>query len=105
MDKNSPINQKIGAAWTTLRAGNHTAAVSEFEMALSEDRDNLDALYGLGLALKVKGDNGTARSKWERALELATARLEKLGTEHSVERERVFMTTAMLKQRLQEISG
>ena len=103
MDSNKAHDEKIGAAWTILRSGQSASAIQDFEQVLNQDNVNVDALYGLGLALRANGDLEGARSKWQQALELEQNHLEALGDVRSRERERAFMNSTMLKQRLSEL--
>ena len=105
MDRTSPLNMKIGTAWITYRSGQNAAAIKEFEKILSDDSDHIDALYGLGLVLRSSGDVDGARANWRKAFDLASTGLEGFGDARSLERERAFMTSTMLKQRLQELDS
>lgn len=105
MDRNSPLNKKIGNAWITYRSGQNASAIKEFESILNEDNDHIDALYGLGLVLRSSGDLDGARTNWQKGLDLANANLESYGDSRSLERERTFMTSTMLKQRLKELDS
>jgi Tfp pilus assembly protein PilF len=105
MDRNSPLNDKVAAAWIAYRSGQYASAIKDFEQVLKEDKTHVDAMYGLGLVLRTNGDASGARSYWEKALEILKSRLDVLGNERSLERERVFMSSTMLQQRLSELNS
>ena len=103
MDNKQSLDEKIGAAWKTYRSGQNASAIQSFEQILEQESSNIDALYGLGLVLRSSGDTEGARSHWEKAIELEKKNLEALGDVRSRERERAFMNSTMLKQRLGEL--
>jgi Flp pilus assembly protein TadD len=104
MEERNELNKQVGAAWSAFREGQNANAIKGFEQVLAQDRDHVDALFGLGLVLRASGDINGARTHWERALEIAHRDLEALGDVRTIQHERLFMSTTMLKQRLAEIS-
>jgi Tfp pilus assembly protein PilF len=98
------LSQMVGEAWTAFRSNQHAYSIKTFEQVLAQDRDHIDALYGLGLVLRASGHIDGARTHWERALQISESLLSEMGDERTARRERVFMTSSMLQQRLAEIS-
>ncbi len=109
----SPISQ----AWNYYRQGQPDTAIAEFERILNADRDNVDALYGIGLAQRAAGQYEAAVKSFETALHLVTTisneqtatRREvygdKLATQNDPskpEDDRYMMLMRMLTQRLAE---
>lgn len=64
--ENQTTRQNISNAWRLHREGNSDAAIEGFQAVLAGDSDNIDALYGIGLAYRAAGMN-------ERAVESFTA--------------------------------
>ncbi|MCB9454600.1 MAG: tetratricopeptide repeat protein [Anaerolineaceae bacterium] len=109
----SPISQ----AWNLYRQGQPDTAIVEFERILSADRDNVDALYGIGLAQRAAGQYEAAVKSFETALQLVKAISEKqtatrrevygdkLATQNdpsTPEDDRYMMLVRMLTQRVTE---
>ncbi|MBI1279480.1 MAG: hypothetical protein GC179_15225 [Anaerolineaceae bacterium] len=109
----NPINASISHAWRHQREHQAATAVPEFEKILKQDENNLDALYGMGLALRDSGNKEGAIQNFQRCLELVTAaaaarRPAKTGedehrTANTPEDDRFMMLTRMLQQRLDEL--
>ncbi|NJL93675.1 MAG: tetratricopeptide repeat protein [Anaerolineae bacterium] len=104
MEQLTDLDKQVGEAWATLRNGDKSMAGRGFEAVLQREPKHVDALYGLGLVCKHTGAPAEARTHWQRALELVQAQLAELGTERSLRRERAYMLSTMLKQRLDEIA-
>jgi hypothetical protein len=91
---------QIGRAWRYHREGRHDDAIAEFERVLKQDRNNVDAYYGLGLAQRKAGLLEAAEASFKRALELAEGERKQHGdgvSDHST------MLVRMIRQRLAEI--
>ncbi len=69
----SPSNAQAQAnlGWGYYAKGKYDEAVAQFNKALQVDRDNFDAAYGLGLALRKIDKKDEALSALEHALTLA----------------------------------
>jgi tetratricopeptide (TPR) repeat protein len=108
---------QIGHAWGHQRAGEPEVAIKEFEQILRQDPDNIDALYGIGLAQRTAGRYEEALENFQHALAVVddrdsagrTAR-EAAANDFQTERikpntpedDRYMMLTRMLKQRIDE---
>jgi cytochrome c-type biogenesis protein CcmH/NrfG len=108
------VKAQISKAWSTHQSGNAKSAINEFEQILKQDQNNVDAMYGLGLAQRKAGDHAQAHNSFESALKLVeeaiNKRLTALGTDSamsrsSVENDRNLILQRMLKQRLAELNG
>jgi tetratricopeptide (TPR) repeat protein len=104
----------ISQAWRYQREGRATAAVAEYERILKQDADDLDALYGMGLAQRDDHQKGKATEYFQRALDLvesaAAARRPVSSGEERVanntpEDDRYMMLGRMIKQRLMELGN
>lgn len=107
--------ERIGEAWRKHRANDHESAIQIFEDILSRTPDNLDAHYGLGLALRSVGKKEDAVDAFQKALQLAKDALKAIETTSSVdghrgsndldtyEDDRFLMLNRMLRQRLNEL--
>jgi tetratricopeptide (TPR) repeat protein len=103
------ISQKIGDGWALQSKGDSQGAAQAFQTILSEDVDQVDAYYGLGLSLRAAGDKAAAKAAFEKALviserELAGLRSNRgkndLGTSRD---DRYMMLIRMLEQRISEV--
>lgn len=88
----------IGDAWSVHRSGNNSEAISKFSQVLTTVPDNVDALYGLGLAQDANGDKRAAAESFQKALTI----LGETTPEGKEERDRYMMLTRMLNQRIAE---
>ena len=70
----NPANAQAQAnlGWGHYSRDNLDEAMRQFEKALQLNRDNIDAQYGLSLALKKAGKTDLAVAALERAAELAS---------------------------------
>lgn len=108
--------ERIGEAWRLHRNGDNQAAIDIFKDILSKTPNNVDANYGLGLALRAKGDKAAAAEAFQRALKLVEEALNAVNTTSSAdghlggndldtyEDDRYMMLTKMIKQRLAELA-
>jgi len=111
----SNINQQVGQAWKMHREGDNRGAVDEFNRILQSAQDNVDAYYGLGLALRADGQKEKSKEAFQKAYDLSQQALEAVrklndaegsggATEiGSTEQDRFMMLTRMLSQRLSEV--
>lgn len=80
-------------AWHYHMVGRHDHAIEAFNEILMKEPDDIDALYGLGLAQKAAGQHDTALKSFRRVMEI----LEPLNAEVTAElarlRERVEAQT------------
>ncbi len=108
---------QIAEAWSHHRADRNSDAIRGFENVLNSDPDDLDALYGLGLALRATGENEKAIGAFEKALVLAKKGLKEYKPATAAETDtmedkllaavgqspRFMMLIRMLEQRLTEL--
>lgn len=114
MSSNS-IDTSISIAWRHQRENEGSTAVTEFEKILKQDNNNIDALYGMGLALRDTGKKSEATAKFQQALSLVDAATEarrpttEAAEEHrkanTPEDDRLMMLGRMIKQRLSELQS
>lgn len=104
----------ISQAWRYQREGRASAAVAEYERILKQDANNIDALYGMGLAQRDDHQKGKATEYFQRALELvesaAAARRpvssgDERITNNTPEDDRYMMLSRMIRQRLIELGN
>jgi tetratricopeptide (TPR) repeat protein len=69
------IYVRVGDAWGMLREGQHTAAMAEFERIIGQKPEEIDAQYGMGLALKAAGQREAAITAFQKALKLVDSKL------------------------------
>jgi cytochrome c-type biogenesis protein CcmH/NrfG len=93
------FRDQLGKAWTSHRGGQQEAAIREFEAILNVDSEQIDALYGLGLAQRANGDREAAATTWQKSLALVKAKLTELPGDDHFE-----MLERMTNQRLHELS-
>lgn len=104
-------DQRIGRAWRMHREGDNPGAIGMFQDVVLSDPGSIDALYGLGLALKASGDMSAAKDAFAEALkqlENSSAAEAALVQEHHSETnlgDRYMMLNRMLTQRIDELGG
>ncbi|MCI0710514.1 MAG: tetratricopeptide repeat protein [Chloroflexi bacterium] len=98
----NPIDHEIGEAWKAHRQGFHDTAIQQFREILDRDPENLDALYGLGLAEKAAGNNGEAKEIFLHV----QARIDGVSAEEEAAGApgRYFMLANMVKQQINQLS-
>ena len=109
---NDSLAAQIGQAWRYQREGKADAAIAEYERILKQDADNMDALYGMGLAQRAAGKFEAAIRYFERCQELVAAAIAARGVvrgdaihlANTPEDDRYMMLNRMIKQRLSEIN-
>ncbi|MCU0476824.1 MAG: hypothetical protein MUC99_12075 [Anaerolineae bacterium] len=101
----------LGDGWDALRNKKSSAALDVFRRVLNEDKENIDAHYGIGLAQRLNGDKPAARTAFETALRITEAALDELrkgstSNDLSTSRDdRYMMLIRMLGQRVAEVSA
>jgi len=107
--------ERIGEAWRQHRMGNNDAAIDTFREVLTKHPGHLDALYGIGLALRANGKDDDARESFNKALELAKEALSAVNKTSAIEGhsgnndldtyedDRYLMLQFMISQRLEEL--
>jgi tetratricopeptide (TPR) repeat protein len=108
--------ERVGEAWKQHRMGNNDSALDIFRDILSKRPGHLDALYGLGLAQRAKGDVDGAAESFNKALNLANEALNAVDKTSIVdgmtsgandlntyEDDRFLMLQRMISQRLEEL--
>lgn len=94
------FKKQIGDAWRAHRQGQHETALNIFRQVLSQDSDNVDALYGLGLVQKTSGDAANARETFSKLQEL----LKTLQAEEDAGSPgRYYMLNNMVRQQLRQL--
>lgn len=87
----------LGQAWRAHAVGRDDSAIEEFEKLVNATPDDLDVLYGLGLAQRGAGKKEAARETFERVQKI----LGELQPETENEVNRVEMLSRMVKQQLE----
>ncbi len=115
MSSNPTNTTNISHAWRHQREHQPKLAIPEYEKILQQDSDNIDGLYGLGLALRDSGNIEGAITNFQRCLKLveaaALARRPAITgeEEHRVantpDDDRYMMLSRMLNQRLSELKA
>ncbi len=115
MSSNPSNTSNVSNAWRYQREHQASTAVTEFEKILKQDANNIDALYGLGLALRDNGKKEAAIEQFQKVLVLvdsaALARRPALTGEDEVrvantpDDDRYMMLARMIKQRLSELKS
>ena len=100
MAKNQDYAQQLGSAWALHRKGQNDDAIREFSSLLQLSANNMDALYGLGLAQRSSGKLDDARTSFSRCVEAIGTALKEQPRE-----DRYQMLNRMAKQRLDELKA
>ncbi|HVU14058.1 MAG TPA: tetratricopeptide repeat protein [Phototrophicaceae bacterium] len=98
MAKNQEYAEQLGKAWALHRQGQNADAITEFNNLLKLSANNIDALYGLGLAQRSNHQLEAAQASFERCLEQIGA----AAAEHPRE-DRYLMLQRITRQRLDEL--
>lgn len=108
------LTTQIGQAWRYQREGRASAAIAEYERILKQDGDNIDALYGMGLAYRDDQQTTKAMENFRRALDLVEAAAasrrpsntaEERIAPNTPEDDRYMMLSRMINQRLAELGS
>ncbi|MBN2469925.1 MAG: tetratricopeptide repeat protein [Anaerolineae bacterium] len=86
----------IGRAWRSHNVGRDDSAIEEFRKLLAESPDDLDLLYGLGMALRGAGQQQEAVEVFTRILES----LKKQTAQSEDEGNRLEMLRRMTQQQI-----
>lgn len=109
--------ERIGQAWRLHREGDDAGAIRMFQDIIAINPENVDALYGLGLAQKAKGDLDAAAVAFRQALDNTERALSAVKTTSQAEGnlgdndletnfdDRYMMLTRMLTQRLLDVGA
>ncbi len=113
--------QRISDAWRLHRQGNGSAAIESFQDILTTDAENIDALYGIGLAYRANGMPERAIESFtaaQAALRLAERAFRAENTEKTKEEtpftlndpiagegDRFLILSRMINQRLEELGS
>ena len=110
-----PTEERIGQAWRLHRNHDYAAAIDMFDEVLRKTPNNIDALYGIGLAQQGKGNTASAIESFQKALDLATTSLKAVDVTSVVdghhgtndldtyEDDRYLLLQRMISQRLAEL--
>jgi Flp pilus assembly protein TadD len=90
-------NSPLGQAWRSHVTGRDEVALNEFEKIANASPDDMDALYGLGLAQRSAGKGDEAIASFQRIM----AVLAQQSTEDEDERNRLEMLRRMVLQQLE----
>ena len=116
MAEQDTIRDLVSKAWNYQREGKADTAAAEFEKIVQKYPQDIDANYGLGLALKSAGQVDKAMEAFKTALELVAeskktydATKEQQSPEQETiktpEDDRFMMLSRMVSQRLSELQG
>jgi len=103
------LSKMIGNGWESFRKGDPKSALETFRKVLNDDNDNVDAHYGVGLALRASNDKTNAKSSFETALRIAERELaairkgERANDLTTTRDDRYMMLIRMLGQRIAEV--
>ena len=109
--------ERVSNAWRAHRDGNNKEAIRQFDEVIRVSPENVDAHYGMGLALKADGDASQAADAFRAALGYADAALTAVRTASSVEGhhggndldtnddDRYMMLSRMIRQRLDDVGA
>ncbi len=101
--KTDPIGEKLDAAWLAYEAGRYDEATTEYKEVLAIEKNNRDALLGLGAIAVIKKDNAVARDIYLAVLEqdprdaMATAALAGLHDESSLKSDEEYLLSMLEK--------
>lgn len=96
---NSTVSSPLGKAWAFHRNDQNDQALGEFQRLLNQNADDLDALYGSGLAQKALGQAEAARKSFQKAIDVAGK-----GLSETPGNDRFMMMRRMAQQRINEVS-
>ena len=115
MSSNPSNTSNVSNAWRYQREHQASTAVTEFEKILKQDTNNIDALFGLGLALRDSGKKEEAIGQFQQVLELvesaalarrpASTGEDEIRVPNTADDDRYMMLARMIKQRLAELKA
>jgi cytochrome c-type biogenesis protein CcmH/NrfG len=98
---NDQLANQLAQAWTFLQSGRGSEAQRAFQGILQNNTNDIDALYGLGLAQRMQKD-AAARATFEQCLQ----NIESLKKNESKSNsDRAQMLERIIKQRLSELGA
>ncbi len=89
-------NSPLGRAWRSHLVGRDDTAIEEFRKLVAAAPDDIDALYGLGMALRSAGQGREARETFDKVLEL----LSKQEASGADDANRIQMLRRMVQQQI-----
>ena len=115
MAEQDTIRDLVSKAWNYQREGKPDTAAAEFEKIVQKYPQDIDANYGLGLALKSAGQIDRAVKSFKTTLELVAeskktydATKDQSSDQDTIktpEDDRFMMLSRMVNQRLAELQG
>ena len=102
-NKTDPVGEKLDAAWLAYEAGRYEEANRQYKEVLIIEKNNRDALLGLGAIAVIKKDNAVARDIYLAVLEqdprdaMATAALAGLHDETSLKSDEEYLLSMLEK--------
>jgi len=97
----SELSTALSRAWALQSTGNFGESVTQFENLTSKYPEDLDVMYGLGLAQKRAGQIDKARTTFTKLAEI----VEERRAANNEGSDRFQMLARMIQQRLNELSG
>lgn len=101
--KTDPVGKKLDVAWLAYEAGRYDEATTEYKEVLAIEKNNRDALLGLGAIAVIKKDNVVARDIYLAVLEqdprdaMATAALAGLHDKSSLKSDEEYLLSMLEK--------
>ena len=101
--KLDPVGEKLDAAWLAYESGRYDVAKVMYKDILSIEKNNRDALLGLGAIAVIEKDNAVARDVYLAVLEqdprdsMATAALASLHDESALESDEQYLISMLEK--------
>lgn len=102
-NKLDPVGEKLDAAWLAYEGGRYDVAKVMYKDILSIEKNNRDALLGLGAIAVIEKDNAVARDVYLAVLEqdprdsMATAALASLHDESALESDEQYLISMLEK--------
>ncbi len=94
-------NSPIGRAWHSHTVGRDDTAIEEFRKLVAAAPNDIDALYGLGMALRSAGQGQEARETFNKVLELLSSQ----EASNADDANRIQMLRRMTQQQISMIKG
>ena len=101
LHKENPYHEEIGEAWKAHRNGFQDTAIEQFREVLEQDSENVDAMYGLGLAKKANGNILEARQTFDRLYDILEKYVQKESAEGKMER--YYMLRNMVERLMKQM--
>src|SRR5215510_1699840 len=96
-DTDTEVKEQVGQAWSLSYHGKSENAIRSFEGIISRWPNNVDANYGLALALKTAGQREKATEAFQETQKVIAEELTKVQGDETV---RYQMLTRMAQQQL-----